>query len=71
MQHSNSSPRSSRHPWRRIIATEHLRNSWMLDIDDDEPITAQGSQDTLAFLRSKDCSKCDIHIHKCIDFNGK
>ena len=46
-------PVPPRHPWRSIIPTECLRNSWTLAIDDDEPMTAQGAQETLAFLSSK------------------
>ena len=47
-------PVPSRYPWRRMIPTEYLRNSWTLVIDDDGPINAQGAQDTLVFLSSKD-----------------
>ena len=56
-------------PWRKLIPTEFLKNYWILAIDDDEHVTAQGAQETLAFLRSKDRTKCAIHLHKCTAFN--
>ena len=59
-----------RHPWRKLIPVECLRNSWVLAINDDEPITNQGAQDALEFLRSKNRSKCSIHLYKHTDFNG-
>ena len=31
-----------RYPWRNFIPTEQLSNSWMLAIDDEEPIMDQG-----------------------------
>ena len=42
----------------------------MLPIDDDEPINNQGAQNTLAFIKSKNCSKCAINLHNRIAFNG-
>ena len=45
---------SPRHPWRKQITMEFLRNSWVLVIDGEQPIAAKGSQDTLAFLKPKD-----------------
>ena len=59
-----------RHPWRKLILTENLMNSWILAIDDDEPITAQEAQDALEFLRSKNLSKCAIRLHKRTALNG-
>ena len=42
----------------------------MLAIYDEEPITTQGVQDTLAFIRHKEFSKRAIHLHKRTSFNG-
>ena len=39
-------------------------------IYDDEPTTAQGAQDTLAFLRTKDRSTCVLRLRKRTVFNG-
>ena len=35
------------HPWRKMIPTENLKNSWIFAIDDEEPITARGDQENL------------------------
>ena len=53
-----------------MIPAEHLRKSWILEIDDDEPITARGAQENLTFVRSQIRLKYTIHLHNHKALNG-
>lgn len=53
----------------KLITTEHIRNSYILVIDDEDITTAKGTQNTLALLKSKDVSEFIVHSHKRKAFN--
>ena len=59
-----------RHPWRHFLPTEHLRDVWILAINDEEPLTAVGTLETLNFIQRNNRTECMAQLHKRETCNG-
>ena len=55
---------TKRYHWRNMIPTEYCRNSWILALDDEQPITAVGIIDTLNVLSLSGQHSVFIQLHK-------
>ena len=61
---------TTRNPWRKFLPREHVSNVWTLAIDDEEPINASGTIDTLNFIRNNHHTIFTIKFHKRITCSG-
>ena len=55
---------TQRYPWRNHLPSKYCYNSWIIAINEEEPITASGALDTLNYLRMNGATEVTIQLHK-------
>ena len=61
---------TQRHPWRNYMPSEYCYNSWIIAINEEEPITAARILDTLNCLRKNGATEVFMQLHKRSAYNG-
>ena len=61
---------SQRHPWKNILPSECCCNSWIISIDEEDPITVGDVIDTLNYFRKNGKTEVVMQLHERTSYNG-